>query len=346
MKIVVLAGGSSTEREVSLTSGCKVAQSLRRSGHKVVLLDAFLGREEIPADPAQLFELDEEIADYKVSEDAPDIESLKASRPDSGFGSIGKNVIAICRAADIVYMGLHGENGENGRMQALFDVLEIPYTGSGYLGSAMAMNKGVTKQVLLQSGICTPAGRVFMEGDDLAEAQELGLPCVVKVCSGGSSIGVTIAGTAEERQKAMEEAIALEGEVLVEAYVKGREFSVGVLGEQVLPPIEIVPKGGWYDYAHKYQAGWTEEICPADLTPEQTEKVQAAALGVFHALKLDVYGRIDFLLDSEDNFWCLEANTLPGMTPTSLIPQEAAAAGMDYDTLCREVVRLSLNKKR
>jgi len=345
MNIVVLAGGISTEREVSLSSGSMVAQALRRKGHKVVFLDAFLGREEIPDDPAELFAAEEPIELYRVKEQAPDIAALRASRPESGFGSIGKNVIAICKAADIVYMGLHGENGENGRMQALFDVLEIPYTGSGYLGSAMAMNKGVTKQALLQSGVLTPAGRVFKAGEDLAAAAEYGLPCVVKVCSGGSSIGVSIVATAAERDAAMAAAIAEEGEVLVETYIKGGEFTVGVLGDRALPPVEIIPKNGWYDYAHKYQAGWTEEICPARLSEEDTKKVQAAALDVFRALHLEVYGRADFLRDDEGNFWCLEANTLPGMTPTSLIPQEAAAVGMGYDELCEEIVRLSLEKR-
>lgn len=279
-----------------------------------------------------------------MDEAEPDLQKVKESRTGDAFGSLGQHVLEICRAADIVYMGLHGENGENGRLQALFDVLEIKYTGSGYLGSALAMNKWITKQILLQSGVQTPRGKSYQKGQDVSGAAQFGFPCIVKPCSGGSSIGVSIVHSESELQSALEQAFTYEQEILVEEFISGREFSVGILGDQPLPPIEIIPKSGFYDYSHKYQKGWTQEICPAKIDSNIAQSMQHAAKQVFDVLQLEVYGRVDFILDAMGNAYCLEANTLPGMTPTSLLPQEAQVMGISYEQLCQQIIELSLER--
>lgn len=344
MNIVVLAGGISTERQVSLSSGSMVVKALKKLGHQAILLDSFLGRQSVPQPIEEIFSSEEKIAQAVVEETEPDLEKIKASRTGDVFGSLGPHVLEICRAAHIVYMGLHGENGENGRLQALFDVLEIKYTGSGYLGSALAMNKWITKQILLQAGILTPKGKAYRKGQDTSDGAQFGFPCIVKPCSGGSSIGVSIVHNQVELENALEQAFTYEQEVLIEEYIPGREFSVGILGDQPLPAIEIIPKSGFYDYSHKYQKGWTQEICPAQVDSRIAAFMQQAALQVFDALHLEVYGRIDFMLDAQGNAYCLEANTLPGMTPTSLLPQEAQAAGISYEQLCQQIIQLSLQR--
>ncbi|MHB1316131.1 MAG: D-alanine--D-alanine ligase family protein [Christensenellales bacterium] len=345
MNIVVLAGGISTERDVSLTTGTLVCNALRRLNHKAILVDLFFGVEELPGDILDAFAVTGELEPYKVGSSAPDIERIRAQRSDSGYGAIGKHVLDLCRAADIVFMALHGEIGENGKLQAVFDVMDIKYTGSGYLGSALAMHKGTAKQIFLHNGIKTPVGKVYTKSEKDNIAKEFSLPCIVKPCSGGSSIGITRATTAAELQNAIKEAFRYEEEILVEEYIKGRELTCGVLGGIALPPAEIVPKGAFYDYTHKYQDGWITEICPATLSEEQTKNIQAISLQVFKLLHLNVYARMDFILDEKTGeFYCLEANTLPGMTPTSHMPQEAKAAGISYNELCEEIIRLSLEK--
>ena len=344
MDIVVLAGGISTERDVSLSSGAKVCRALREKGHRAVLLDSFFGMAEVPSDIKDVFRLAGDPVDYRVKEEAPDIPAIRASRKEAGLGELGVNVLPICQAADIVYLGLHGENGENGRLQALFDMAGIRYTGSGYLGSALAMNKQLTKDVFLQSGVSTPKSVCLNRGEDEKAVLVLGFPVVVKPCSGGSSVGVTIAKDEAELKEALRDCFSYEEAVLVEEYIAGREFSCGILGDTPLPPIEIIPKGEFYDYAHKYQAGWTEEICPARIDEATTKRMQTIALKGYKALQLQVYARLDFMLTEDGRAYCLEANTLPGMTPTSLLPQAAAAAGIGYDELCEKMVMMAVKR--
>ncbi len=324
MKIVVLAGGISTERDVSLISGAGILKALRQRGHQAILLDVFLGYKKRGDDVSNIFEKSDEMDD-------PDIESVKKLRDGDEKGLFGPNVIEICRQADIVYMGLHGADGENGKVQAAFDILRIRYTGSDYLGSALAMDKGMAKKVFLQSGIPTPNGFSMKKSHVTKLPDEIGYPCIVKPCCGGSSVGMSIAKNEEEYNKALELAFKYEDEVVVEEYIKGREFSVGVIGGKSLPIIEIIPKSGVYDYETKYQPGMAEDVCPAPLSDEITDKMQTYAIDVYRELKLGSYARIDFLLDADDNMYCLEANTLPGMTPTSLVPQEAAAIGVNFE---------------
>ncbi len=344
MNIVVLAGGLSTERNVSLSSGAMVLEALKNSGHRAVLIDSYLGTEQVPQNIYDLFTDVKETNNITVSQEIPNVDEIRKSRKDYKTGDIGPNVIDICRAADIVYMGLHGEDGENGRMQAFFDILNIKYTGDGYFESAIAMNKTVTKQLVQNAGVRVPKGKSFFAGQDFTTAKEIGFPMIVKPCSGGSSIGVTIVNDEKERQKAFLSAFEYEDEVVAEEYVEGREFSVGVLGDMVLPPIEIIPNEGFYDYAHKYQAGWTKEVCPADLTANQESKMKELTKRAFDALRLCVYGRGEFIMDKNGEMFFLEMNTLPGMTPTSLLPQEAQAVGISYEQLCNRVIDLSLAK--
>jgi len=340
MKIAVLCGGLSPERDVSLSSGRGIADALRKSGHKVVLLDLYLGMPGIEGDIDQIFTGGGEEAGGAIDAELPDLERLKAER-NGDAARIGGNVLEICRRADMVFMALHGEDGENGNLQAAFDLFGIPYTGTGPLGSALAMNKGISKELFRHHGVRTPEGIVLSRGETLSPFP---LPAVIKPCSGGSSVGVSIVQDDADLQEALAEAFRYEGALIVEQYIQGREFSVAVLDGKPLPVIEICPKSGFYDYQNKYQAGMTDEYCPADLPAELTAAMQAAACRVFSILRLETYARVDFMLDGDGQFYCLEANTLPGMTPLSLIPQEAAATGMDYGTLCEEILRISMEK--
>ena len=219
----------------------------------------------------------------------------------------------------------------------------IKYTGSGYLGSAIAMNKELSKIMFRHNGINTPPGIVLEKGAKSHE--DVGFPCVVKPCSGGSSVGTSIVHGRDEYEQALEIAFKFENRVLVEKYVKGRELTVGVIDGKAMPVIEIIPKSGWYDYKNKYQAGLTEEICPAPISEEETDKVQRLAERVSATLMIDVYCRADFLLNEADGeLYCLEANTLPGMTPTSLVPQMGAAQGMDFGEVCEKIIEVSMEK--
>ena len=341
MDIVVLAGGLSPERDVSLSSGAMVTNALIDMGHRAVLVDLFLGLDRIPADPKEAFAAAKKIEKSRITEEAPDIESVIASRKDGDSPFIGKNVKTLCAAADIVYLGLHGGDGENGRIQAWLDMNGIRYTGSPSFGCALAMDTWVTKQLFLGAGIPTAKGKLFKKTDASFDFE---LPCVVKPCCGGSSIGVSIAHTQEEYESALKDAFRYEDAILVEKYIKGRELTCGILGGEALIPTEIIPRTGFYDYAHKYQAGWTEEITPARIDPETTERIRALTVEASETLHLEVYARADFILAEDGSLIVIEVNTLPGMTPTSLLPQGAAPMGIDYPHLCEKIVQLSMEK--
>lgn len=340
--IIVLAGGVSTEREVSISSGEQVCMALRRNGHRAVLLDVYFGTKKA-ADESFFAE------EYHVSAAAEDmrketarIEEVKQNRKVF----FGNHVLELCQMADMVFMALHGENGENGKIQAAFDLFGVSYTGTDYVSSAICMDKGLSR-VFLQAGGVPMADGICLKKEDMQKtAKELGMsfPCIVKPCCGGSSVGVTIANGEAEFAAALQEAFSLENEVIIERYIKGREFSVALMQGKALPIIEIAPKQGFYDYKNKYQAGSAVETCPAKLTKEQTEKMQAYAEQAYRILRLHTYARIDFMMDEDGKMYCLEANTLPGMTKTSLIPQEAAAVGMGYDELCEKIMELSCQK--
>lgn len=343
MKIVVLAGGTSTERDVSLVTGAMIYKALRKKQHELVLLDVYLGYE---GDASDIFAIDKDWSENfgSISEINPDISAVKALRHDNPECAIGPNVIEICSQADIVFLALHGQNGEDGKIQAMFDLLDIKYTGTDYISSALSMDKAISKELFTKYGIPTPKGITICKGDrQIVDSWSI-YPCIVKVNCGGSSVGVYLAEDKAQLEEALEKAFAYESRVIIEQYIAGREFSIGVMDGKALPIIEIAPKAGFYDYKNKYQAGSTIETCPAELDVNVTKAMQSCAETVYRALRLKTYARMDFRMDSEFNFYCLEANTLPGMTPTSLLPQEAAAIGVNFEELCQQIIDISMKK--
>lgn len=345
MKILVLAGGFSTEREVSLTSGSLIASALAGAGHRVALVDTYLGV-DVGEDAEALFRTDAKYS-HSVSTDVPDLAALK-EQSGNGEALVGRGVEQLCRAADVVFNAMHGGMGEDGTVQAYLDCLGIRYTGTGALGAALSMDKEITKRLLDGVGIDTPRGIVVRPADEAdAKARVLatvGLPCVVKPARGGSSVGVSMVEDEGQLEAALAHGARYEERLIVEQRITGRELTVGVLGGRALPPVEIIPHSGFYDYHNKYQGGCATELCPAPLSDEQTARLQDITLRGFDALHLECYARFDFIMDESGKMWCLEANALPGMTPTSLLPQMAAAVGMDYTALCEEIVRLAMER--
>ena len=443
LKIVVLCGGLSTERNISFLTGAKVCRALRSLGHRAVLADMYLGFEEsnygalrrAPEsqasaaktrckeepisrngncafapdkndakasfieedtegqaagvfDPEALFEALPPIPDYSFDGQAPDLEAVRRSRKQKDPSLFGAHVLELCQAADIVFVALHGKNGEDGRVQAVFDMLGIPYTGSGHLGSAMAMDKMITKQLAAGRGVRTPAFRRWdfaeaypvredstgeaatgeaaeeaaagctaesglrphfrlQEADSAREAKETfirsvcrqtDVPCVVKTPDGGSSVGVYIVQRKEDLENAVRGCLSYGDVFMTEQYISGREFTCGVLCGRALPSVEIVPKTRFYDYSSKYAVGATEEICPGRCRPEIEKEIGRTALKVHEIMGLSTYSRCDFMIDEEERVWFIEVNPLPGMTDTSLVPQEAAAVGIGYEELCGKIV--------
>lgn len=337
------------ERAVSLVTGSGVCRALRERGHRAILVDLFLGVEDVPADLETLFDTPDGLCPQAVIETrAPDLETVRRSRLDQSPSRIGPHVLELCQSADMVFIGLHGEDGEDGRVQALLDLLGVPYTGSGYLSSAVAMDKAAAKQRMESAGIPTPSWQLleYTETETARLAKKLPMPCVIKATTGGSSLGVFLPEDREALCRALTEVRRFGGEVMWEERIFGRELTVSVLGERALPPIEILPAEKDFDYAAKYQAGGARELCPAPVTETEATLVQDLALQVHRALDLEVYSRADFILDREGRAWCLEVNSLPGMTPGSLIPKAAAAVGMDYSALCEEIVVRSYHLKR
>ncbi|MBR1496294.1 MAG: D-alanine--D-alanine ligase [Oscillospiraceae bacterium] len=342
MNLTVLCGGLSNERDVSISTGAGAARALRALGHRVALADLYLGVPALPEPIERAFTTAEAETEAAIAETAPDLEQVKALRPHPEV-RIGPNVLALCRASDLVFLALHGEEGENGKLQGLLDLYGVRYTGAGSLGSALAMNKAVSKALMRQAGIPTPEG-LLLQRDAPRDAPPW-LPCVVKPCSGGSSVGTSIVHHAADYAPALALAFRYEKQVLVERCIWGRELTVGLMDGAAMPVIEIIPKSGFYDYKNKYQAGATTELCPAPIGPEATARVQALAERAYRCLGLEAYARADFLWDTAaDEFYCIELNTLPGMTPTSLIPQMAAAEGLDYPGLCAKIMEVSLKK--
>lgn len=348
MDIIVLAGGLSPERQVSLVSGQGICRALRSLGHRAVLVDMFFGLEAYDGNLADIFSTPDGLCTQEeIAEDAPDLTAVRAARRDQSPSLFGPGVLEVCQMADAVFLGLHGECGEDGRIQAAFDLLGIPYTGSGHLASGMAMNKAVTKQVMEYAGIPTlPWRELIYQREDIPRlAGELPLPSAVKSINGGSSLGLALPDTRQELTAALEEMLSYGGHVIVEQKIRGRDLTVGVLGDRYLPAVEMISQNGsYFDYAAKYQAGQSLEVCPAAITPEQQKTIGELALKLHRALGLRAYSRTDFILDGEGRAWCLEINTLPGMTPGSLLPKEAGAIGLSYPELCQRILDLSLSR--
>jgi D-alanine-D-alanine ligase len=247
--------------------------------------------------------------------------------------------------ADVVFLALHGGSGEDGTIQSVFSAAGISYTGSDHVGSAAAMDKDLAKRLFVAGGIPTPKWLMDPVNPDDAWA-ELGLPLVVKPNKQGSTVGLSVVKRSEDLSAAIAEAYRHDDEVMLEGFIPGREFTVGILGDRALAVGEIIPKfSDIFDYESKYQPGGAEEIFPADISPEATAEMQRLGLLAHRALKLRDYSRADFRMDSNGKIWCLEVNTLPGMTAQSLLPKSAAAVDISFPALCDEICRLALARR-
>nr|AIA15516.1 D-alanine--D-alanine ligase [uncultured bacterium] len=332
MKIAVMFGGTSEERDVSIASGSQVVRALRSRGHEVIPTDTAVGVLDAAAE--------EKLLSSDVRSAPPGSEQLDVLRTG--------DATSITRApemqgVDVIFLALHGGAGEGGTLQALLELTGLPFTGSGMLGSAMAMDKDVAKRLFEIAGVPTPAWPMAPVGIHDADAQ-IGWPAVVKPSKQGSTVGLTIVKKPEDLAKAIELAYQFDDEVMIERFIPGRELTVPVMGDDVLPVGEIFPKNEIFDYESKYQAGGAEEVFPADLTGPETVAVQMLAMKAHRALKLRGFSRIDFRLDEHGCFWCLEANTLPGLTAASLFPKGAAAAGIPFPDLCERLCQLAIEE--
>ncbi len=324
-------GGTSAERDVSLASGLRVAEALRSRGHAVTVVDTVRGALTEGEERAMLA--------GPVMHALPP-ESGALARLSSETLSATVRGLGTHRDAEVVFIGLHGGHGEDGTLQALLDLTGVPYTGSGHLASALAMDKDLSKRLFREAGVRTPEWLMApASDDDIVSA--LGLPVIVKPSKQGSTVGLTLVKKRADLQAAIEEARNYDDEVMIEQFIAGRELTVGVLGDEALPVGEIIPKHEIYDYECKYTPGMAREEFPAKLSTAEANAAQEQALLAFRALKLSGYARIDFRMTEDGTFYCLEANTLPGMTKLSLIPQAAAAAGITFPELCERIVKLA-----
>jgi D-alanine-D-alanine ligase len=332
LKIVVLMGGTSSERDVSLASGIRIVEALRSRGHMVTAVDPARG--EIAADEQSAL-----AAGGVVRVVPPSQESLRQMAREA-LPRLASNLPKL-GDADVVFLGLHGGTGEDGTIQAMLELTGVPYTGSNTLASALAMDKDLSKVLFRQAGVTT-ADWVMAPASTDDVGHTIGFPAVVKPSKQGSTVGLSIVKDPARLQAAIDEAFDFDDEVMIERFVPGRELTVGILGGEALPVGEIIPRHEIYDYECKYTAGMAEERFPAELSENETARVQDQARKAFAALKLRGYARIDFRMAGDGTFYCLEANTLPGMTHTSLIPQAAAAAGISFPALCERIVHLAL----
>ena len=328
MKVIVLMGGTSAERAVSLTTGTGISAALRRLGHEVIALDSATGRALPPGNEASAASLE--------------IESLPSTSALVQTPAISQ--------AEVVFVALHGGAGENGTLQAVLDLAHVPYTGSGMLASALAMDKAMSKRFFEHAGIPTPTWlQLPSDGSppDPADLEPLGgTPVVVKPNDQGSTVGLTVVTEPEQLTQAFEQAARHSQSVLIERYIPGRELTVSVLGREALPIVEIFPEHGLYDYACKYTSGMSRYECPAALDPDLAARIRDLGLRAFETLGCRGAARVDFRLDPENHPYCLEVNTVPGMTPTSLVPMAAKAAGISYDELVARMLALATEGHR
>lgn len=307
MKVGVLYGGTSKEREVSLSTGKGIIQALKRMGHDVVAIDF---------NPKNL-----------------------------------SDIITELKTVDLVFIGLHGKQGEDGTVQGMLDLLAIPYIGSGVLASSLAMDKSKAKQIFKMNGIPVAKGKTYAAYESKENVldeilKEFKLPIVIKPNQEGSTLGLTIVKQESQIKDAIDLAFKHDFEILVEEYIQGRELTCAVIGnsgeERSLPIIEIIPKSDYYDYESKYSAGGSEHICPAEIDEALTTQIQEFAVKAHQVLGCETYSRVDFILNAQSVPIILEVNTLPGMTPTSLYPDAAKAVGMNYEKMLEQFIQMTL----
>ena len=329
LRVAVLMGGSSEERAVSLASGCEVAAALRTRGHRVTSVDTATG--------VMTAALERRVRESGIGRAELPPPRTVAPEAVPGPGSVGGE--PALAEADVVFLALHGGGGEDGTVQTLLEVAGIPYAGSGPVGCALAMDKDLTKRLLRDDGVATPewiAGAT--PGGEVVE--RLGLPVIVKPASGGSSLRLALARSAGEIDEAAEVVARGRDVVLYEAYVRGREFTVGILDGEALPVVEIEPVRELFDFDCKYEAGMAVETAPAEIPHALAEALRAEASRVHRLLRMEHFSRVDFMVDDGGGIWCLEANALPGLTANSLLPRAGRAAGLDFPELCERICRL------
>jgi D-alanine-D-alanine ligase len=334
MKVAVLTGGTSSERDVALASGLQVARALRARRHSVSLVDLAAGF--VPP------EHEDALLPTGVGREPPPLDRLREL--ERGMLGSGLGELPVFRNADVIFLALHGGRGEDGTVQAILDVIGVPYTGSGHLASALAMDKDLAKRILRDHGIACPAW-AMTPVTAVRVKREVGYPCVVKPSKQGSSVGMSLVRRGRDLARAITLAARYDDEVMVEQFIAGREYTVGILGEDALPVVEIRPKHELFDYECKYTPGMAEEIAPAPISTVLAATLQDAAQRTHRALKLGGYSRIDFRADADSSIFFLEANTLPGLTANSLIPKAARAAGIGFPVLCETICRLALQAR-
>ena len=330
MKVAVIFGGTSEERDVSIASGSQVISALKQAGHEVVAIDTARGALE--ADEVK------RLQNFQVLELPPNsgaLAEIKSSSPVSVISSME------LKEVDVVFIALHGGSGEDGSLQALLELSDIPFTGSGHVGSTLAMDKDVSKRIMRAAGVPTPDWQMCSPTDTSVD-NKLGYPVIVKPNAQGSTVGLSLVSEAAELQAAIEKARQFGNEVMLETFIAGRELTVGILEDQALAVGEIIVSSEIFDYQSKYQNGAAEEVFPAEITAEQTLEIQQLGLRVHQALKLNAYSRVDFRMDETGALWILEANTVPGLTAMSLLPQSAKAAGIEFSELCDRICRLAV----
>ncbi len=328
MKITVLMGGVSAERNVSLASGIRIVEALKERGHDVAAVDPAKG----VIDQVELKRLSETV----VGVTPPSLEDLANLTKKSL--RIDLLLLPEITNADVLFLALHGGQGEDGVLQGALEMAGVPYTGSGHLGSAIAMDKNLSKVLFRAAGVNTADWLMAPQPVERVE-QELGFPVVVKPSKQGSTVGLTVVKSKEQYEGAVQEAFKFDDEVMIEKFVPGRELTVSVLGEEALPVGEIITKTELYDYHSKYTSGMAHEVFPANISQSATKLMQEQAVLAFKALKLRGYARADFRLTPEGDMFCLEVNTLPGMTSLSLLPQAAAAVGIGFGELCERIAK-------
>jgi D-alanine-D-alanine ligase len=334
MKIAVLFGGASEERDVSIASAAQVIPALRGLGHEVVAIDTATGR--LPPN------VEEKMLTSGVGPEPPSSTALATMR-ESAL-TLTTNASDI-RDVDVVFLALHGGAGEDGRVQAVLDLAGLAYTGSNHIASATAMDKDLSKRLFRAAGVPTADWLMApVIAHDVADT--LGWPVIVKPNKQGSTVGLSIVRQASELAPALAVADRFDNEVMVERFIPGRELTVGILDGEALPVGEIITPGEVFDYQAKYQQGGAREEFPADLPAQASQELRQIALRAHAALKLGVYSRIDFRMDGNGKFWCLEANSLPGMTAASLLPQAARAAGIEFPKLVERICRAALLTRR
>jgi D-alanine-D-alanine ligase len=341
MNIIVLTGGNSSERNVALASGRAIAKGLRESGHKVKVIDPIYGADQ--PDESAIFE-----GHTTVGEEFPTAEELNT------YSS--RKVLECIQSVhfdntDIVFLGLHGKFGEDGKIQSLLEMRGVKYTGSGVTSSAMAMDKDISKIMFNYCNIPTPRWFMIRKGmNDLLKIDEnikleMGYPAVIKPNDEGSTVGLSIVEPdVEDTQlgSSLELAFRYSDKIMIEQFIAGRELTVAILGNEALPVVEIKPKDGFYDYEHKYTRGMTEYFCPADLPEKLALELREKSLMAHNALGCRAYSRVDFRLNPNGEYFCLEVNTLPGMTELSLVPKAAGGIGMSFPALLNKIIEYSL----